>query len=268
MLVDRYDTVLFDLDGVLYRGGRRIAHASEAVARLRELGSRVAFVTNNSSRRPDDVAQRLTAVGVPASPDEVVTSALATADLLAARAVRRAFVVGGDGLRAALHEAGIEVVDASVPRPDVVVVGFDPDVTYAALRDASVRVARGAALIGSNPDASFPAADGERWPGAGALIAAIETTTGVRAEIVGKPHAPLLRAALERVGGHRPLVVGDRIDTDIDGASGLGWDSALVLTGVSTRDDAEHADPPPTYVIEDLRGLFQEVDDPPAPRRR
>jgi len=260
MLVDRYDAVLFDLDGVLYRGGRPVEHAADAVARLRDLGKRVAFVTNNSSRPADAVAERLAAVGVTASTDEVVTSALATADLLAARGVGQAFVVGGDGLRTALRDVGIEVVDASVGRPETVVVGFDPEVTYDGLRDASVRVARGAAFIGSNPDASFPAADGENWPGAGALIAAIETTTGVRAEIVGKPHAPLLRAALERAGGRVPLVVGDRIDTDIDGASALGWDSALVLTGVSTRHDAARAEPPPTYVIDDLRGLFGDGD--------
>jgi HAD superfamily hydrolase (TIGR01450 family) len=256
MLVDRYDAVLFDLDGVLYRGGRAIAHAAEALARLRDLGKSVAFVTNNSSRSPDAVVERLASVGIAASADEVVTSALATADLLAGRGVREAFVLGGDGLRSALRAAGIEVVDASVELPDAVVVGFDPDATYAALRDASVRVARGAAFIGSNPDASFPAAAGENWPGAGALIAAIETTTGTTAEIVGKPHAPLLLAALRRAGGGTPLLVGDRIDTDIDGAAALGWASALVLTGVSTRADAARSQPPPTYVLDDLRGLF------------
>jgi glycerol 3-phosphatase-2 len=256
MLVDTYDAVIFDLDGVLYRGDRAIPHAAESIARLRGLGTRLAFVTNNSSRTPQRVAERLTAVGVDALPDEVVTSALATADLLAARGVRQAFVVGGEGLRAALRSAGIADVDATVDRPEAVVVGFDPDVTYRDLRDASVRVSRGAAFIGSNPDASFPAADGENWPGAGALIAAIETTTGARAEIVGKPHAPLFRSAAARAGATAPLVVGDRLDTDIDGAAALGWDAALVLTGVSTREDAEAATRPPTFVLEDLRGLF------------
>ena len=256
MLIDRYDAVLFDLDGVLYRGGEPIAHAAETVARLRERGTRIAFVTNNSSRTPDAVAARLRTVGVDASVDEVVTSALATADLIAARGIGDAFVVGGDGLRRALGNAGIAVVDGDVARPEAVVVGFDPDVTYERLRDAAVRVARGAAFVGSNPDASFPAADGENWPGAGALIAAIETTTGVRAEIVGKPNAPLLRSAIERAGGGVPLMVGDRLDTDIDGALALGWDAALVLTGVSTAEDAERASPSPTYVLHDLRGLF------------
>jgi HAD superfamily hydrolase (TIGR01450 family) len=259
MLADRYDAVLFDLDGVLYRGGNPIPHAADAVARLRSLGRRVAFVTNNSSRTPEVVAERLRSVHVDADPSEVVTSAQATADLLARRGVHDVYVVGGEGLRSALRDAGIRVLDGRGEDAEVVVVGFDPGVTYDVLRDASVLVARGAALIGSNPDASFPAADGENWPGAGALIAAIETTTGQRAEIVGKPHPPLLRAAASRAGGGRPLVVGDRIDTDIDGASALGWDSALVLTGVSTREDAERASPPPTYVLDDLRGLFDDA---------
>jgi glycerol-1-phosphatase len=258
MLIDPYDAVLFDLDGVLYRRDRPIAHAAASVARLRDLGKRVAFVTNNSSRTPETLVGRLRSVGVDATLDEVVTSALATADLLGTRHARRAFVVGGEGLRNALAEAGVDVVDTADGEVDTVVVGFDGAVTYDRLRDASVLVARGAAFVGSNPDASFPAADGENWPGAGALIAAIETTTGVRAEIVGKPHAPLLRSAAERANARRPLVVGDRIDTDIDGALALGWDAALVLTGVSTEAEAEEASSPPTYVIEDLRGLFRE----------
>lgn len=257
MLLDPYDAVLFDLDGVLYRGADPVEHAGGSVARLRELAVPLAFVTNNSSRTPADVADRLGAVGIEASPDEVVTSALATADLLADRGARRAFVVGGEGLRAALRNAGVEVVERGDDEAvDTVVVGFDPEATYERLRDASLLVAAGAAFVGSNPDASFPAADGRNWPGAGALIAAIETTTGKRAEIVGKPHPPLLRAAASRAGARAPLVVGDRLDTDIAGASALGWDSVLVLTGVSTRDEAAAARPGPTYVLEDLRGLF------------
>lgn len=259
MLAERYDVALLDLDGVLYRGRSPIPHAAASVARLRALGVHVAFVTNNSSRTPEDVAERLRSVGVEAAPHEVVTSALATADLLAGREVASAFVIGGAGLRSALTDAGIEVVDAPEGRVDVVVVGFDPDATYDDLRAASVLVAHGAAFVGSNPDASFPAPDGENWPGAGALIAAVETTTGSRAEIVGKPHAPLFRAAARRAGGGgRPLVVGDRLDTDIDGALALGWDAALVLTGVSTRAEAARAASRPTYVWEDLRGLFDE----------
>ncbi len=267
MLADRYDVFLFDLDGVLYRGEQPITWAAETLETLRAHGKRLAFVTNNSSRTPQAVVERLRRVGVAAGDDEVVTSALVTADLLEQRGVRSAFVVGGAGLREAIAARGVALAEVSPGGegsatgavPEVVVVGFDPRVTYDELRDASILVQRGASLIGSNPDASFPAADGWLWPGAGALLSVIEMTTGVRAEVVGKPGAPLLRAALDRAGGGVPLLVGDRLDTDIAGALALGWDAALVLSGVSTREDAAASAAPPTYVIEDLRGLLTDA---------
>jgi HAD superfamily hydrolase (TIGR01457 family) len=256
VLADPYDAILLDLDGVLYRWPEPIEGSPEAVERLRTAGKGVAFVTNNSSRTPEQVAERLASAGVRAEASEVVTSALATAVLLRERGVGSAFVIGEVGLRTALAEAGIRLVDGrDETAVDAVVVGFDRGVDYAKLRDAAVLVEEGAALVASNPDPSFPAPGGEAWPGAGALLAAVETTTGVRAEVVGKPEAPLLRAALERAGGGRPLVVGDRLDTDVAGAVRLGWDSALVLTGSSRRDDLEGSPWAPTLVVEALRDL-------------
>jgi HAD superfamily hydrolase (TIGR01457 family) len=255
VIAERYDAFLFDLDGVLYRGDEPVAGAAETVETLRALGRRVAFVTNNSARTPEAVAQHLASLGVRAAVEEVQTSGLATADLLAARGVTTAFVVGEEGLRTALSDAGITLKDGDPPEADAVVVGWDRGVDYARLRTASLLVQGGALLIASNRDASFPAADGRAWPGAGAILAAIEVTTGVVAEVVGKPHPPVLRAALARAGGGRPLVVGDRLDTDIAGANGLGWDSMLVLTGVSTRDDLTSADAVPTYVADSLSAL-------------
>lgn len=256
MLADPYDAILLDLDGVLYRGPEPIDGSAEAVERLRGAGKRLAFVTNNSSRTPEHVVERLASVGVRAAPDEVVTSALATATLLARRGVRTAFVIGEEGLLSALASAGIRTVDrAAGERVDAVVVGFDRGVDYAKLRDASVLVASGAALIASNPDASFPAPGGESWPGAGALLTAVETTTGVRGEVVGKPRSPLLQNALERAGGGRPLLVGDRLDTDVAGAAALGWDSALVLTGSTRRSDVASSPWTPTFVVRSLADL-------------
>lgn len=261
MIADRYDAFLFDLDGVLYRGHEPLAEAAETMSRLRSLGKRLAFVTNNSGRTPEAVAERLGSMGIEAHPDEVETSALTTAAVLAERGVRSAFVVGEEGIVRALREAGIDVdpneTGGDEPEMvDAVVVGWDRQADYEKLRVASVLVERGASLVATNPDASFPAADGMDWPGAGALLAAIETTTGVRGDVIGKPHPPLLRAAHERAGGGRPLVIGDRLDTDIAGAAGLGWDSLLVLTGISTRDDVASSPLRPTYVAEDLRALF------------
>ena len=257
MIVDRYDAFLFDLDGVMYRGAEPVPRAAESLARLRALGKGIAFVTNNSGHTPGAVAEHLRSVGVHADADEVETSALTTATLLVERGVARAFVVGEAGLIDALTAAGVQVLDGEPDIADAVVVGWDRTADYAKLRTASVLVQRGAALIATNPDGSFPAADGTRWPGAGALLAAIETTTELRGEVVGKPHAPLLLAALARAGGGRPLLVGDRLDTDIAGAAGLGWDSMLVLTGIASREDAAASRVRPTYVADDLRALFE-----------
>ena len=255
MLAAPYDAILLDLDGVLYRWPEPIAGAAEAVAALRDAGKRVAFVTNNASRTPEEVAERLGSVGVRAEPVEVVTSALATAAALGDRGVRSAFVVGEHGLLVALEDRGIRIVDGSADDVGAVVVGFDRGVTYDKLKDASVLVARGVPLIASNADASFPAPGGEAWPGAGALVAAIRTTTGATAELIGKPEAPLLRLALDAAGGGRPLVVGDRLDTDVAGAMRLGWDCALVLTGTARREDVEGSEWKPTFVVESVAGL-------------
>ena len=255
MLTAPYDAILLDLDGVLYRWPEPIPGAAEAVGTLRDAGKGLSFVTNNASRTPDEVAERLSSVGVRAEPREVVTSAMAAATAVADRGVRSAFVVGEGGLITALEDEGIRVVDGSAPDVGAVVVGFDRRVTYDKLKDASVLVASGVPLIASNADASFPAPDGEAWPGAGALVAAIETTTGAKAEVIGKPEAPLLELALRVAGGGRPLVVGDRLDTDIAGAARLGWDSALVLTGVARREDVDAAAWRPTFVVERLVDL-------------
>ena len=257
MLADRYDAFLFDLDGVLYRGTQPTPRAADTLARLRDSGKRLAFVTNNSSKTPQAVAEHLRSVGIRAEAVEVETSSMVTAALLAERGVTTAFVVGEVGLRDALQERGIELLDGEPGQADAVVVGWDRSVDYAKLRTASLLVQRGAAFVATNADASFPAREG-RWPGAGALLAAIETTTGERAEVIGKPHAPILVAALARAGGGRPLLVGDRLDTDIAGAAALGWDSMLVLTGISTAADAAMAVPSPTYVADDLSALFDD----------
>jgi glycerol 3-phosphatase-2 len=252
MLAERYEAFLFDLDGVLYRGADPVPHAADVVAQLRRMGKRVAFVTNNSARAPEEVASRLLRVGIDAVAGEVVTSASVTAALAADRGFERVFVVGEEGLLVALRAAGMEVVSADAAIADAVIVGLDRSADYEKLRIASILVQRGAALIGSNPDVSFPAADGYAWPGAGALLRAIELTTGAEAQVVGKPNPPILEAALARAGGGSPLVIGDRLDTDIAGAVGLGWDSFLVLTGISTRDDLRSAGFAPTYIADDL----------------
>jgi glycerol-1-phosphatase len=256
VISEAYDAFLFDLDGVLYRGDRPIVGAGDVVETLREAGKGVAFVTNNSARTPEAVAAHLDSVGVRASAEEIETSALTTAAALAARSVETALIVGEEGLRLALAAAGIA---SAVPGdvPDAVVVGWDREITYAVLTDASVAIQRGATFFASNDDASYPAPDGVTWPGAGALVAAIAVASGASPEVFGKPNAPILDAALARAGGGRALVIGDRLETDIEGARRVGWDSALVLTGIATLEDLDASGIEATYVLDDLRGLLE-----------
>jgi HAD superfamily hydrolase (TIGR01457 family) len=256
MFAERYGCILFDLDGVLYRGENAVPQAPPTMAELRRRGVRPVFLTNNSSRTPRQVADKLRAIGIEADPGEVVTSALATAELLAERGGGRAFVIGQDGVREALTDAAIRVLEGEPEEADLVVVGFDGGATYASLKRASLLVQRGARLVATNADASYPAADG-LWPGAGALLSVITTTTGAEPEIVGKPFRPLFEAGRRRGGGGRPLVVGDRLDTDIEGAARLGWDTMLVLTGVSGREDVERTGIRPTVIAEDVSALLE-----------
>ncbi|MGZ4108634.1 MAG: HAD-IIA family hydrolase [Actinomycetota bacterium] len=260
-LADRYDAFLFDLDGVLYRADSPVEHAAAAVAELRRRGRAVVFMTNNSSRTPAQVAEKLDRVGVHAEPDEVVSSALVTADVLRERHISEAFVIGEDGVLEALEHAGIRVLDVDASQGQSVVVGWDRGITYAKLRTAALLIQRGAVLVATNADPTYPAPDG-LWPGAGSLLAAVVAATDAEPLVVGKPSPPLFEAACRRAGGEHPLVVGDRLDTDIEGAHAVGLPSLLVLTGISTRDQALAGAVRPTYLGDDLRALF--VDPEPA----
>jgi glycerol 3-phosphatase-2 len=258
---DRYDAFLLDLDGVLYRGEDPVDRAPETVEALRSMGKAVVFVTNNSWRTPSQVAEKLQGMGIRAHPDDVVTSGQATAAQLR-RALgsngATAYVLGGPGVRSALAEAGIEPVDGEPDRVDVVVVGWDRDLTYDRLRTATELIGRGARLVATNSDPSYPAPGGELWPGAGAILAAVEAGSGQSAKVVGKPQRPLFDLAVDRVRGRTALVVGDRIETDIVGAANAGLDAALVLTGASTPADLLAADALPTMIVANLRELTDE----------
>ncbi len=257
-LIDPYDLVALDLDGVLYRGDRAIEGAAKAVDSIRGAGKRLVFLTNNSARTPDRIAARLAAMRFDVRKEEVVTSALATATMLAAEGASgsSAFVIGEEGVRTALVNAGIDVIDGEPSRTDLVVVGWDRSADYAKLRRASLLVERGARLVATNGDRSFPAEDG-LWPGAGALLAVITTTTGAEATVVGKPATPMFDAARVTAGAELPLMVGDRLDTDIAGAARAEWDSVLVLTGVSKPRNLPEAPDLPTFVVRDAGDLLR-----------
>ncbi|HEX3921444.1 MAG TPA: HAD-IIA family hydrolase [Streptosporangiaceae bacterium] len=255
-----YDAALLDLDGVVYLGGSAVTGAPEALAEARHQGLRLAFVTNNASRSPSAIAAQLGRLGVPANAGEVVTSAQAAARLLAGRlpAGSRVLVVGGMGLRIAVRERGLRPVSTALDRPAAVVQGYGPDISYGLLAEGGLAVRAGAWFVASNADVTLPTARGLQ-PGNGSLAAVIATATGQRPVVAGKPEPPLHAEAVERSGAKRPLVVGDRLDTDIEGAVRVGADSMLVLTGVTQPADAvlAPARQRPTYVAPDLSGLLE-----------
>jgi glycerol-1-phosphatase len=256
----RYDLALLDLDGVVYRGPDPVAGAPAALIDARAAGMRLAFVTNNASRTPEQIVAQLAELGVSAQPDEVVTSAQAAATLVAERVGPggTVFIVGGDGLRAAIAAAGLVAAAAydTVPPPQVVVQGFSPDLRYEDLAQAALAVGRGAIWVATNTDVTIPTARGIQ-PGNGTLVAAVAAATGRRPVVAGKPERALVDEAVARSGATRPLMVGDRLDTDIEGAVRAGMDSLLVLTGITTVADLLQAGPDsrPTYLGSDLSAL-------------
>ena len=219
----------------------------------------MAFVTNNASRTPTAVVEHLARVGVPATEAEVATAAQAAATLLTTLVAPgvRVLVTGGEGLRVAVAERGFEVVAAAADAPAAVVQGYAPALAYDDLAETALAVRAGAVWVASNLDATIPTPRG-LLPGNGALVALVATAAGRRPDAVaGKPEPALHDEAVRRSGARRPLVVGDRLDTDVAGAVRAGCDSLLVLTGVSTEADLAAAAARPTYVGADLRALLE-----------
>jgi HAD superfamily hydrolase (TIGR01450 family) len=254
-----------DLDGVLWLGRTPIPGASEAVAALRAAGERIAFVTNNSFGRRSDVADRLTEMGIEPG-DDIVTSAMVAAGLVSSG--QRVLACGGPGVTEELLRRGAEVVDASDAAAteghfDAVVVGYHPTFDYHRMDTAAAAVRRGAHLIGTNDDATYPMEAGIK-PGGGAILASISTAAGVRAEVAGKPERPAaehVRALL----GEDGTMVGDRPDTDGRFAVALRYRFALVLSGVTGRSELP-TDPPADLVADDLAALVGEVLGEPVRR--
>ena len=258
-LVEAHDLVMFDLDGVVYVGGEAIDGVAAAIDRVRESGRHVAFVTNNASRTPDQVAAKLTKVGVSAEAHDVVTSAQAAARVLVEEhgAGARVLMLGGEGLKVALLEAGLEPVDD--PEGAVAVAsGYGPDVRWRDIMRVSTLVRDGLPYVASNADLTIPTPYGLA-PGHGVLVRTITGFAGVDAIVAGKPEKPLMEETVLRVGGDRPLMVGDRLDTDIEGAHAIDAPSLLVLTGVTWLEDLASAPPRlrPTYISPTLAGLFE-----------
>lgn len=258
-LCEVYDTAMFDLDGVVYVGASAVPGAPERISKAQAAGMRAAYVTNNASRPPAAVAEHLRELGLAAQDDDVVTSAQAAARMVSTLVPEGAavLVVGGAGLVDALSDLGLRPVRSMEDRPAAVVQGFDPDVGWRALAEAVAAVDAGLPWVASNLDSIVPTPRG-RAPGNGLLVDVVAGASGQRPRVAGKPESALFEETVLRVGGERPLIIGDRIDTDIEGAVACGLDSLLVMTGVTDVAGLCAAPPGsrPTYLAHDLEGLL------------
>ena len=259
-LLARFDAVFSDLDGVVYAGPHAIPGAPEALQGLEAAGVKLAYITNNASRSSATVAEHLRELGAPATAGNVFGSAQAGAELLAGLvpAGSTVLVTGSATLREQVRAQGLEPVSSADDNPAAVIQGFDPGLGWKDLAEAAFAVAAGAVWVATNTDLSIPQARGIA-PGNGTLVAAVASATGQRPVVAGKPEAPLFTTAARHLGVDRPLVVGDRLDTDILGGTNAGYATALVLTGVDSPASALAARTTerPDFLIPNLGALYE-----------
>lgn len=257
-LLDGYDAVLLDLDGTVYRGSTAVPGAAETIKVTREAGVPVRFVTNNASRSPFEVADHLVELGIPVEQAEVCTSAQAAAAVLADRLPPKAIVlvVGADSLADEVRQVGLTPTRETTPEVAAVVQGLDKTLGWRELSEAVLAVRAGALWVACNVDLTLPTERG-LVIGNGALVAAVEAATGQRPEVAGKPNRPLMDQAARSANSSRPLVVGDRLDTDIAGAHAADFDALMVFTGVSTPLDLLIGDLRPRYLAADLTAMTE-----------
>lgn len=259
-LIEACDVLLLDLDGVCYQGSLDIPFAQEGLAEARKHGKKFRFVTNNASRTPQQVAEKLNGHRIEAHPEEVMTAAMDAAGILADRLPPGAKVlaVGGDGVRLAIEQAGFEPVETAEQKPAAVLQGYDASVGWAELAEACYAINQGALFIATNIDATLPTERGFA-PGNGALVKCVEHATGKTPFAGGKPFADIYRKAVSSAQAKDPLSIGDRLDTDIAGAKKAGYRSMHVLTGVSDARAVAlaHTDQRPSFLALDLRDLCQ-----------
>ncbi len=258
-LLASYDNVVLDLDGCVWVGDACTRGAPEAIAQLRAAGRALAFVTNDARHSPEEHVRKLWSLGLRASLEEVVTVGAAIQHVLADRTAEGgAYVIGSPAVFRHVADAGLRILNGTrrATEADLVVVAGHDDLHLRELRDATQALLAGAEMIATDRDPTFPVEEGV-WPGTGAIVAALEYATGRTARVVGKPEPLVFRTALDRLGDGRTLVVGDRLDADLAGAAAAGLDAAIVLTGVTSRAEAEAAsDPAPVAIAEDLHSLL------------
>ncbi|TQL54052.1 HAD superfamily hydrolase (TIGR01450 family)/HAD superfamily hydrolase (TIGR01549 family) [Subtercola boreus] len=258
--LDGVDVLLADLDGVVYTGRNAIEYAVDALGRAVGEGVTVGYITNNASRTDAQVAEHLTSFGLEVAPRDVVTSPQAAVLLLAGLvpAGSTILVVGGEGLTSEVEKAGFHVTRQASDKPAAVIQGFAPTVAWTDLAQASFALHTGIPWVATNTDWTIPV-EGGIAPGNGTLVSAVHTAVGILPVVGGKPEKAIFDAAVERFGAKTPLFIGDRLDTDIVGANRAGMRSVHVLTGIDGPKQllAADKDSRPTFILDDLRGLFE-----------
>jgi glycerol-1-phosphatase len=263
--LDGVDVLLADLDGVVYQGPNAIPHAVDALEGAAAQGLRVGYITNNAARSDAVVAEHLSGFGLTVRPEDVVTSPQAAMRLLRDQVPAGALVlvVGGEGLVTEVERAGYRITRVAADRPDAVVQGFAPDVSWRELAEAAFALARdgngdGIPWIATNTDWTIPVAGGIA-PGNGTLVSAVHTAVGILPQVAGKPETPIFEEAVRRFSASSPLFLGDRLDTDVLGARRAGILSAHVLTGIDRAKQLLSAVPDqrPDFLLEDLRQLSE-----------
>ncbi|MFZ9857340.1 MAG: HAD-IIA family hydrolase [Roseiflexaceae bacterium] len=253
----QYDTLLLDMDGVLYRGHERLDGADTLIQFCQQHGIKMACITNNATMTPEQFAEKLAGMGIEFPATHIINSPVATRRYLEGLVPQgtKIFCIGMNGLRTALFADGYFIEDNQ--QPAYVIVGLDTEVTYAKLRQATLLISAGAKFIGTNPDVSLPLPEG-LVPGCGALLALLAAATGVQPFIIGKPGPTMFHIATDVLGAdpRKTLTIGDRLDTDIAGSLAANMTAGLVLTGVVTRADVEASDIKPDIVYTDLPELL------------
>lgn len=267
---DQFETLLLDLDGVIYEGNNKVVDAAESITALRETGIKVGYITNNSSRKPETIADQLRGFGLELSLDDVISSAQAGVQLLTGMipAGSKVLVVGGEGLRFEVKNAGFELVELSDDKPAAVIQGFAPEVGWKDLAEASYSIQAGAKWIATNQDWTIPREKGLA-PGNGTLVSAVHTAVGQLPVVAGKPERAIFETAMRKFGTKSAIYVGDRLDTDVVGANKAGLGSGLVMTGVTTRKEllAAKGDSRPAFILGTLKELCSPYLSPSKTKR-
>ena len=267
---DQFETLLLDLDGVIYEGNNKIVDAVESITTLSETGTKVGYVTNNSSRKPETIADQLRGFGLTLSAEKIISSAQAGVELLERMipAGSKVLVVGGEGLRFEVVNAGFELVKLSDDKPAAVIQGFAPDVGWNDLAEASYSIQGGAKWVATNQDWTIPREKGLA-PGNGTLVSAVHTAVGQLPVVAGKPERAIFETAMRKFATKSAIYVGDRLDTDVVGANKAGLGSGLVMTGVTTRKEllAAKADSRPKFILGTLKDLLSPYREPVKTKR-